>query len=81
MLSLNRLLMVRTNIPFNDNPIALQRGSVVKTITRTEKLQLVNNQREASNAKNPDKCRLGLPTNAKVTTLETSSITDGGIFE
>ena len=29
---LNRLLIGRTNIPFNDNPIALQRGFVVKII-------------------------------------------------
>ena len=52
-----------------------------KKSARTEKLQRVNNRREALNAKNPGKFRLGLPTNAKVSTLETSPITDGGIVE
>ena len=78
---MNRLLTGRTNIPFNDNPMPHREDPWSRQSARTEKLQRVNNRREALNAKNPGKCRLGLPTNANVSTLETSSITDGGIVE
>jgi len=60
-------------MPYKDVPWSRQ--SAIK------KLQRVNNRREALNAKNPGKCKLGLPTNTKVTTLETSSWTKRTIGE
>ena len=52
-------LSMTIKFPYRENPWSRQSA-------RTEKLQRVNNRREALNAKTPGKCRLGRPINVKV---------------